>query len=90
MSERGDRTALRRAGEQPQGLVDVGLAAAVRTGDEVERSQPDDEVPQRASMLDGEGLEHGLRGDALNVTIPDHDADPGALSSLGHPVESAP
>ena len=55
----GDDAAARRVGQEPQGAVNVRLAAAVRSGNHIERSQRNHEIPQGSIVCDGEGLQQG-------------------------------
>ena len=53
-----DDAALRRLREQPERAIEIRLAAAVRTGDEVQPAKRDHEVAKRSVAGDGERMEH--------------------------------
>ncbi|MNE91826.1 hypothetical protein D3C80_1894870 [compost metagenome] len=54
-----DHPTARRLGEQAQGLVQVGLAAAIGSGNLVEPVQRHDQLVDRTVVGDGQGREHG-------------------------------
>jgi hypothetical protein len=54
--QRRNHSPLRGLGEQAKGAIQIGLSAAVRSGDEIEPIEWDDQIAQRAITGDGQGL----------------------------------
>ncbi len=79
--QRVDHPAARRLGQQAQGAVQVGLAAAVGAGDQVQPAERDHQVVDGAVVADGEGMQHGSRPDLrrpiLARLVPRYAAPPG-------------